>query len=173
MKVSGFLYFKEGPGKKVLFSVVLLVLAAIITIVVHRGAFTGGAGLEIALKCSECGHTETVAQEQFQAMITKRNELYVEEVARQNLKLAEKLRQMMKDPTQENLEPLDRRRMQGVSLPSWGSPDWPLICTKCGNHSLYIARQCPRCGEIFSGFNESGRSIRTCPKCGCNLRSRN
>jgi len=171
--VSGFLDFKEGPGKKVVFSVVLLVLAAIITIVVNRGRFTGGSGEETALKCSECGHTETVAKEQLQAMITKRNELYVEEVARQNPKLAEKLRQTMKDPTQENLEPLDRRQMRGAPLPSWGSPGWPLICPKCANNSLYIARQCPKCGEIFSGFNESGRSIGTCPKCGYNLRSRN
>ena len=168
--MSGFLDFKEGAGKKVVFSVVLLVLAAVFTIFVYRGRLFAVAKSEIALKCWECGYAETVTREQFQATTTKRNELYIEKVARRSPELAGKLRQIMKDPTQ-NLGPLDRRQMV-VALPTWGAPEWPLVCSKCGKNSFYIARKCPKCGEIFFGFSERGRSVKICPKCGYNLKSK-
>jgi len=168
--MSGFLDFKEGPGKKVVFCMVLLVLAAVITIFFQRGCLFAVAGSEIALQCLECGYAETVTREQLQAMTTKRNELYIEGVARRSPELAEKLRQIMKDPTQ-NLGPLDRRQMV-VALPTWGAPEWPLVCSKCGKNSFYIARKCPKCGEIFFGFSERGRSVKICPKCGYNLKSK-
>lgn len=134
----------------------------------HRSG-TSTADTGIALKCRSCGHAETFTEEQFQAMTNRQNELFIQKVAQRDPQKAEKLRQLMENPDQA-MDPMSRREID-VSLPSWGTRDWPLPCPKCKKNALFNAIKCPNCGEIFFGQNENGLPIRICPKCKNNLKS--
>jgi len=160
---------QEGIRKKIILIVVLFLLAAVIIIVNLRNG-TSSADTKIALKCRACGHAVTMTQEQFEEMNHRENEIYIESVAEQNPQQAEKLRQLLNNPTQHS-DPMDRRQME-VMLPSWGIRNWPFACPKCNEYKYYIAIICPECGEIFFGENESGQAVRICPKCKYNLKSK-
>jgi len=167
--MAGFFTLQEGARKKIILIVALFLLAAVIAIVTRRSG-SSAANTEMALKCRACKHAETMTQEQFEEMSKRQNEMYIEQVARQNPQRAEKLRQLIKNPDRA-MDPMSRREIN-VSLPSWGTRDWPLPCPKCGKNAFFNAIQCPDCGEIFFGEDEHGRPVRICPKCKYNLKSK-
>jgi len=102
-------------------------------------------------------------------MTNQQNKSYIQFVAQRDPQKAEKLRQLMDNPDLA-MDPMSRREID-VSLPSWGTRDWPLSCPACKKNTLFNTIQCPECEEIFLGQSEKGLPIRTCPKCKYNLKS--
>ena len=167
--MSGFFTIQEGARKKIILIAALFLLAAAITIVnLRRGSSSAEAG--IALKCRACDHADIVTDEQFQTMINQQNESYIQLVAQRDPPKAEKLRQLVENPDQA-MNPMSRREMD-VSLPPWGTRNWPLPCPQCNQNALFNAIKCPDCEEIFFGDCENGYPIRVCPKCKYNLKSK-
>ena len=162
------LNFKEGAGKKVVVSVILLILAGVITVVFHWGSLAGGTEQGMALKCRECDYAETFTPEQFQALTDQRNKWYLDKIAQQDPDQAEKLSQLIKDPTQ-SLDPMSGPQAGRLAIPIWGTPNWPFACPKCEKDAFCSAVKCPKCQEIFFGTNKQGRSVRRCPQCKYNL----
>ena len=149
--------FKQGAGKKVILSIVLLVIAAAITLYVWSN---GSSTIkERTLMCWECGYYETVGVKKLRKMQQAQNERYLEQIAQTDPQRADQLREAMK-------RPMSPESMNRLMLPSWGTYQWPLSCPGCQQLQLRFAIKCPECGQVFPGIDENGTLSSKCPKCG-------
>jgi len=162
--MSGFMDIKTGN-----WTVIAMLVSLVAALV--GGAFTlyhtmsgpeyGLENQEKILKCvgpEGCGYTESVSIEKFNEMKDKANQALLADLASTDPQKEAILRKLMEDPFADSVG--------GLTLPNWGSAQFPLTCPKCGKATLRSAMKCQKCGEVFVPFDERGMFDDKCPKCG-------
>jgi len=105
-----------------------------------------------------CGYTESVNIEKFNEIKNQANQALLADLAASDPQKEVILRKLIDDPLSD---PID-----GLSLPDWGSAQYPLTCPKCGKKTFLSAFKCKQCGEVFIPFDQRGKFDDKCPKCG-------
>lgn len=163
--MPSFLEIKSGDWTvKALFVSVAIVLVGGVLTIYYETAGTSGRAGDIAIKCvSEgCTYSAAITPEEFKALSKVRETEFREKIKAENPDWSpqQMLPGMMGMPGGMQVSP---EMVEELILFPWGNPGYPLICSVCGNETLYKATKCENCGEIFMPNHEE----RYADKCKC------
>ena len=162
----GFVEIKEGAGKKIALSVVLLAAAIGYTFYSMGGSSSGGSS-QLVFKCEKCEHVMEASPEEFTQIREEHNKEFIDQVAQENPEQAEQLRKMLENPSPDGMMGGPGMMDAGRMMPSWGN-NRALTCPACGEKSLWMAIKCKNpegCDNVFFRNEAGGDFADECPEC--------